>query len=146
MRQGARSDLRLIEIWREVHIGRTDESRQLIRRHKAVFKCHMIRHTQPIRQILKAVAIGLALALKQIWMRCAEDDVQHLGMPANDLRHGANRMLNAFSRTKQTIGQKHRTPLQIKIILEHITGFKLHIGNAVRNNVDHRILHPMIGG
>ena len=106
----------------------------------------MIRHTQPIRQILKAVAIGLALALKQIWMRCAEDDVQHLGMPADDLRHGANRMLNAFSRTKQTIGQKHRTPLQIKIILEHVTGFKRHIGNAVRNDVDHRVLHPMIGG
>ena len=72
----------------------------------------MIRHTQPIRQALKTLAISLALTLKQVRMRCAEDDVQHLGMPANDLRHGSDRMLDAFSRTKQTIGQKHRAPLK----------------------------------
>ena len=106
----------------------------------------MVGHPKSVRQVLKTIAICFSFALDQVRMRCTENDVKHLGVPADDFGHGADRVLNAFSRAEQSIGQKHRTPLQSELILKRIARPKWHIGNAVRDDVDHTILHTVIDG
>src|SRR6202023_479044 len=136
VRKCARSILRLIQIGRDVNVCRADELVEFLVRHETIIKYDVPFQVAGFRQALKTQAIALAVARDKVWMRGAQNYIDHLRMPFMNTRYCLNHVFDAFALTNQAEGQEHSLPFHAELILVEIWVHERQIRNTVRDHVD----------
>ena len=75
----AARDLRLVQIRRDINVGRAEKLQQLVLVHEAVEKDHVLFDAILLGKALEAEPVRLAVVPDEIGMRRAEHDVHDLG-------------------------------------------------------------------
>ena len=134
--QRARSDLRLVEVGRNVEVRRADEFLQLLEFYEAVVENDALLDLVLFGQDFQAETIGLAALRQLVGMRRAQDDINDVREFRQNLRESVQDMLNSLVGRKQPEGEQHRPSFHAKLVLVIIGIHKRDVGNAMRNEVD----------
>ena len=129
--QRAGGDLCLVQIRRDVQVGRADELRQLAQLDEAVVEDDMLRDAQIAGQSLQAQPIGFALGSHEIRVRCPQHHVDEIGKLLEHGRHRPQCVLDSLVRREQAKRQRDLLPFDAKLAFEGLGIDERHVGNAV---------------
>ncbi len=134
--QRARGDLRGVEVGRDVNVGHADEFDQLVDLDEPVEKADVLLDAQVLGQPLEADPIAFPLLAEEVGMRCAQHDVNEVGILLEDRRHGAEHVLDPLVRRQQAERQGDILALDVELILVELGIDKRHVGDAMGDQID----------
>ena len=115
--QRAGGDLRLVEVRRDVDVAGGDELGELVELDEAVEEADVVVDAELGHTLLELEAVGVAVAAQQARVRGAEDDVDRVGVPLDDLRHGLDGVLKPLAGRQQPEGEQDLAPLDAVLVL-----------------------------
>ena len=109
----------------------------------AVDEHHVVSDAELARQAFERETIAFTLIPDQVGMRCTQHDVNHLGMAGDDFWQGLDGVFDSLARGQQPESQQDRAACHIEQVLVKIRIRKRQVGNAMRDERDFFIRHPI---
>ena len=132
----SRGDLRLVQVGRDVDVGRADVFAEFRVRDVAVDEKDIFFHPEAAGEAFELQTVVLAALAEEVRMRGAEDNVDEARVLFDDFRQRLDDVLDAFVRRKQSEGQHDRAPGDVEMVFVKTRIRESHVGNAVRDEGD----------
>ena len=141
--QRPRADLVHAGVGRHVDVGGAEPPPQLVVVDVLVDEPDVVPKPPRGHLLAEPVAVRLPLALDDLGVRRAEDDVEHVGPSVDGLLERGDRELDALRRPEQPERQEHRPPFQAQVAAEALGRDGLGGRRPVRDHGHLRGRHPV---
>ena len=137
----AGGDLGFVEIGGEVNVGGADEFFEVVSGDEAVVEDDVIFDAVVIGEALEGEAVAFALASDELGMGGAEDEIDDVGMLADDFGQGLDDVFDAFAGTEEAEGEEDFAAFDAELGLVEAGVHEGHVGDAVGDDVEFGLGH-----
>ncbi len=141
--EGARGDLRLVEVGGQIDVRRADELLEVLQRHEAVVEDDMVLHAAVLGQALQAQAVALSVAGDQVGVGGTQHEIDHIRMALHDLRQGFDGIFDPLAGAEQAEGEQHRAAFDAELSLVEARVEVGHVRDAMEDDLHLGVGRPV---